>query len=115
MSLQTDLVAALSSVAGGEVYPQFVPVDVSLPFVVYRVASKDPLQTLSGGTVETNSIVEFDCYADSYSGAVTLAESVRTAIEASALTYYETTAPGDTYEQVVDAFMEPVFYGFWHT
>ena len=115
MSLQSDIVTALAAVASGKVYPQFVPADVDPPFVVYRVISKDPLSTLSGGVVETNSVVEFDCFADSYSAALTLAGSVRTAITSSGMTYYESTAPGENYEPEVDVFMEPVFYGFWHT
>ena len=115
MSLQSDIVTALASVASGNVYPQFVPADIDPPFVVYRILSKDPLTTLSAGTVETNSVVEFDCYADTYSAALTLAGNVRTAITGSGLTYYESTAPGENYEPDVDIYMEPVFYGFWHT
>ncbi len=115
MSLQSDIVTALAAVASGQVYPQFAPADVDPPFVVYRITNKDPLQTLSGGTVEVNSIVEFDCYAETYSGALTLAESVKTAITATSLVFYESTSPGETYEPDADIFMEPVYYGFWHT
>lgn len=116
MSLQSDLVSALSSVAGGKVYPQFVPADVTLPFIVYSIISKDPLETLSGGTVQINSTVEFDCYADDYTSALSLAQDVKTAIDADAnLVSYETSSPGENYEPAVDVFMEPVFYGFWHT
>jgi len=115
MSLQTDIVTALAGVASGKVYPQFVPADVDLPFVVYRVSNKNPLETLSAGTVEVNSIVEFDCYDENYSGALTLAAAVKLAIESSALVSYETNSPGENYEEIVDVFMEPVFFGFWHT
>ena len=115
MSLQSDIVTALATVASGNVYPQFVPADIDFPFVVYRIVNKDPLITLSGGTVELNTIVEFDCYDESYSGALTLAESVKTAIGLTTMTYYETSSPGEDYEPIVDVFMEPVFYGFWHT
>ena len=115
MSLQTDLVTALAAVASGAVYPQFVPADVDPPFVVYRIVSKEPLNTLSGGKVTTNSIVEFDCFASSYAAALSLAADVRSAINASALTFYESTSPGEEYEQPIDVFMEPVYYGFWHT
>jgi hypothetical protein len=115
MSLQTDIVTALADVASGQIYPQFATADIDLPFVIYRILNKSPLGTLSDGTVEVNTIVEFDCYADSYSEALTLAESVKAAIGLSGLTFYESTAPGESYEQDVDVFMEPVFFGFWHT
>jgi len=115
MSLQSDLTTALAAVASGKVYVQFIEEDVALPFVVYRVASKEPLTTLDGTTQLRNSSVVFECYADSYAGALTLADSVRSAVTGSGLTYYEESAPGEDYEPVVDTFMEPVYYGFWHT
>jgi len=115
MSLQSDIVTALAAVASGKVYPQFVPADVDPPFVVYRIINKDPLQTLSSGTVLINSQVEFDCFSETYSGALTLAAAVKAAVVASGLTYYESTSPGENYEPEVDIFMEPIFYGFWHT
>lgn len=115
MSLQSDLITALSAVAGGRVYPQFAPADAVFPLVIYRVLNKDPLITLSGGTIETNSIVAFESYADTYSQALSTSAAVESAIAASGLTHYETTAPGEEYEQAIDAYMEPVFYGFWHT
>jgi len=115
MSLQTDIVTALAGVASGKVYPQFVPADVDPPFVVYRIVAKDPLQTLDGTVHQRNSTAVFEAYADSYAAALALAADVRTAIEGSALTQYEDTAPGEDYVPAVDEFMEPVFYGFWHT
>lgn len=115
MSLQTDLITALSGVAGDRIYPQFAPADAILPLVVYRVLNKDPLITLVSGTVETNSVVVFESYADTYTEALTTSASVETAIKASGLTHYEVTAPGEEYIQPTDVFMEPVYYGFWHT
>jgi len=115
MSLQTDIITALSAVASGQVYPQFVPADIEPPFVVYRIASKDPLQTIDGTIHMHNSSVVFECYADTYAQALTLAASVRSAITSASFTEYEDSAPGESYEPQVDLFMEPVYYGFWHT
>lgn len=114
MSLQSDLTTALAAVASGKVYTQFIEEDIALPFVVYRIASKTPLGLLDGSVDQTNSVVVFECYAATYAGALSLASDVRTAIAASGLTYYEESAPGEDYEPVVDTFMEPVYYGFWH-
>ena len=121
MSLQSDIVTSLAGVASGKVFPQFVNADIDPPFVVYRIASKDPLQTIDGTIHQRNSTAVFECYAENYNDALTLATSVRSAIENSAslnsgtVVQYEDTAPGEDYLPSVDIFMEPVYYGFWHT
>jgi len=115
MSLQSDIVIALAGVASGKVFPQFVNADIDPPFVVYRISSKNPLQTIDGTVHQRNSTAIFECYAESYADALTLAASVRSAIEGSSLIQYEDTAPGEDYVPEVDIFMEPVFYGFWYT
>ena len=101
--------------ASGKVFPQFVNADYDPPFVVYRITSKDPLQTIDGTIHQRNSIAVFECYAENYNDALTLATSVRQAIVASSLVQYEDTSPGEDYEPVVDLFMEPVYFGFWYT
>ena len=82
MSLQSDIVTALSGVASGRIFPQVAPQESDLPFVVYRLISKDPAQKMNGGAGITNTSVVFDCWAETYAAAIALAESVRTAIEA---------------------------------
>lgn len=115
MSLQSDIITALASVASGNVYPQAAPEKVSLPFVIYRVLSKDTLQMLNGSLDQTNSLVVFECWADDYAEALTVSAAVQAAIEGSGMTWYRESAPGEEYQQAVDAYMEPVYYGFWHT
>jgi hypothetical protein len=119
MSLQTDLIAAFAAVspivAGGRVYPQAAPADAPLPFVIYRITSKDPLTTLNDSETLVNSIVSFESYADDYAEALAVAETVKAAIAASGLTYYKISSPGEDYVPPTDDYMEPVYYGFWHT
>ena len=121
MSIQSDIVTALAGVASGKVFPQFVNADIDPPFVVYRIASKDPLQTIDGTVHLRNSTAAFECYAENYNDALTLAGQVRSAIEGSvplnsgSVVQYEDTAPGEEYQPAVDMFMEPVYYGFWHS
>lgn len=116
MSIQSDIITALASVAGGRIYPQAVPEGIAMPFVVYRRTSQDPLATLQGAEGSVNSVFSFDCYADTYAAALSTAAAVRTAIAgASGLTSYPDAGSGEDYEPVIDAFMEPVIYGFWHT
>ena len=114
MSLQSDIITALATAGITNVYPQHVPADVDIPFIVYRVLSKSPTRTLNKTKHQTNSTVAFECYADDPAEAVTLASSVVTAIDASALVSYLDSSPGDDYEQMVAEYMEPVFFGFWH-
>lgn len=116
MSLQSDIVTALASVAGGRVYPQAAPAEAAMPFVVYRVLEKEPLTTLGGVLEATRYTVVFDCWAEKYADALSTAQSVRTAIDASAaLVSFHVSAPGEDFEPSVDAFVEPVHYGFWVT
>ena len=115
MSLQSDIMTALASLGANTVWPQAVPEDEDPPFVVYRILNKDPLTTLDNSNIDINSTVAFECYAETYSAAIALAASVKAAIKASNLTSYETTAPGEDYIPLIDGYMEPVFFGFWHT
>lgn len=114
MSLQSEIITALDGIASGKVYPQAAPADVDVPFVIYRVSSKTPVNLLSGDAGIENSTVIFECYGDKYTDSLTLAGEVRTAIEASDLTQYRVSSPGEDYIEPVDEFMEPVFYGFWY-
>jgi hypothetical protein len=114
MSLQSDIMTALASLGSNKVWPQAVPEDVALPFVVYRVVNKSPLTTLNDSEDLVNTIISFESYADDYQSALTLSASVVTAIETSGLTYYKTTAPGEDYIPLIDGYVEPVFFGFWH-
>jgi hypothetical protein len=116
MPLQSDIVTALSSVAGGRVYPQVAPQNAPLPLVVYRIANKSPLGTLNGTTGDIQSAVVFECWAESYSEALSTADAVVSAIDGAAtLTSYRDSSAGEDYEPAIDAFVEPVYYGFWHT
>ncbi len=114
MSIQSDIVTALSAVASGQVYPQYAPDDIEPPFIIYRILSKTPLTTLDDTEPLINFIVAFEAYAESYQAALTQSAAVETAIENSGLTYYKSSSPGDDYIPLIDGFMEPVFFGFWH-
>lgn len=115
MSIQSDIVTALSSVADGRVYPQIAEQEAALPLVVYRIIGKTPAQKLNGGAGIINTTVEFACWAETYAEAISLADSVRTAINAASLISYEESSSGEDYEPQTDAFVEPVTFGFWHS
>ena len=110
MTIQADIVTALAGVASGRVYPQIAPENATYPLVNYRILNKAPITTIHGTTLATDYTVVFECWATTYSGALTLAESVRTAINASTLNKVETDEPGEEYDVQADSFMEPVYY-----
>lgn len=116
MSLQTDLITALATVADGRVYAQMAPERVDFPFVVYRRAARTPEATIHGGApAAIRSDIVFECYGKTYQEALTTAQAVRSALYATTLPWFETSGSGDEYEPAVDVFMEPVYAGFWET
>lgn len=56
-----------------------------LPYVVYRLASLDPVQTK--GSPADSGLIELDCYGRTYAQAVSLAEAVRYALDGWQLTH----------------------------
>lgn len=115
MSLQTDIYTALSALVSGRVYPQFAPQEAALPFVVWRILGKTPLTALGGYQGLTQYSVAFDAWADTHDAAMALARQIETAVEASALISYRESAPSEDFEPDLDAFIEPVYFGFWYT
>lgn len=112
MSIHTDIVTALAAVASGRVYPQIAPEGAAYPLVNYRVLNKSPVATIHGAPLATEYQVVFECWGTTYSSALSTAESVRTAIEASGLDYGYVDEPGEEYDASADSFMEPVYFSF---
>lgn len=115
MSFQSDLMTALASVASGRVYPQAAPENSLYPLVNYRILNKTPIVTIDGMVHATDFQVVFECWAKTYAQALSTAESVRTAVKASSLSYVPISEPGEDYEMSADAYMEPVYFEFMHT
>jgi hypothetical protein len=117
MSIQSDIKTALAGIAGNRVYPEAAPENATLPLVVYRKTGAEPLMTLQGYAGMTRFSFVFECWARTYAEAITLADQVRTAIEAAAALkpQYRDFADPDDYEPAVDQFLESVAYSFWHT
>ena len=115
MTIQSDITTALASVASGRVYPDAAPQDAAMPFVVYRRTAFEPIMTLQGAATNARSTFVFEAYATTLAGALTLAASVVAALVAAFPGAWREAADGETYEPVIDAFMEPAVYSFWHT
>ncbi len=119
MSIQSDIITALSGVAGDRIYPEAAPQDITLPMVIYVRNKRDPLMTLLGATGDVNSDVIFECYAKSKAEALVLADDVRSAIDAAKTStlqiQYEMPVTTENYTPETMEYMEPVGFSFWHT
>lgn len=126
MSIESDLITALASVASGKVYPEgAVPEDAVPPLVTYRRTLYEPLMAIEGPYGLIHSEFAIECWAaktattNAKAASLTLAIAVRAAVEASAAlktaNRFEIPSSGDQYEPEILEIMEPVFYSFWHT
>lgn len=116
MSIQSDIVTALSGVASGNVYPEAAPQLIALPMVIIVRTAREPLALLTGSAGTAKYTFVFECYDKTKAGAITLADSVRAAIVAAISTLntqYEVSVSADQYEAQVNEYMEPVSFSFW--
>ena len=114
MSLQSDIVSILSSVADGKVFPQAAPFNQDVPFVVYRILNKVPVNNFCGYAGKVNYVVAFDCWAKTYDKALSLAGEVDAAFYAADVQSYRDTSPGEDFELLEETFVEPTYWGFWY-
>ena len=85
--IQQDIFTALSTLAGGRVFPNIAPNNVQKPYVVYARVSSAPENTLADGAPIENTRLQVDCFDTTYAAAVVLAETVKAAIKSSAITH----------------------------
>lgn len=114
MSIHTQIVTALATVAGGRIYPQIAPAEATYPLVNYRVLNKSPVATIHGTVLATEYQIVFECWGKTYASALVTAEAVRAAIVASTLKYSHIDEPGEEFDQAADSFMEPVYFSFMY-
>lgn len=84
--IQEQLFTALATVADGRVFPNVAPNNVARPYVVYTRVASTPENTLADGAPVENTRFQIDCFASTYASAVSLSESVKSAMKASSLT-----------------------------
>ena len=77
--IYSKLSAGLS--VGTRVYPSRLHQGATLPAVVYQlIPSEGPIYTNDGDTLTDRARVQFDCWADTYEGAVALHDELRALI-----------------------------------
>lgn len=74
--MQEDLVTALSSIAGGRVYPQLAAEGCSLPYVIYSGVGA-PMNDLAGTGTLYRTVMALNIYAITYAEAQSVAASVK--------------------------------------
>lgn len=114
MSIEAQVITALSAVAGGRVYPQAAPEKAAKPFVIYKASAK-PLTTLAGAVIAWQTEIIFECWAATYQGALDVAGSVAVALAASNLRGVPIEPGEDGYDPAVDEFVRPLAYEFVST
>lgn len=108
--IQSDLFAALSATFATRLYPVIAPQGVARPFGVYNRVSAIPATIHADGAIETR--IQIDVYADTYSAAVTLADSTATAIKNAGFSSVQMNAV-DEYESNTKLFRVILEFTFW--
>lgn len=75
--------AGVTVLVSGRIYLYQAPQDVQLPCITFFQITSDPNNTLSGPSAVTRERWQIDCWSDRYSGAISLAASVKAAMLAS--------------------------------
>ena len=84
--IQEQVFTALSGVVGGRVFPNVAPNNVQKPYVVYMRVASQPENTLADGIPVENTRMQIDCFDTTYAAVTTLAENIKAALRASAIT-----------------------------
>lgn len=81
--IEQTIFNTLKNLSGNRVYPLVMPQNPTLPAIVYSRVSINPFNRLEGGSSIDQIRMQIDVYASTYSAVKSLAESVRTAMEAA--------------------------------
>ena len=78
MTIESDVYQALAAV--GAAYPVSLPTNPTLPSTSYRFISETQFRHESGNALRRRRL-QVDCWAKTYTAAVTLGDSVKTALD----------------------------------
>lgn len=96
----------VSAIVGTRVYPGTLPQNWTKPAISYQRVSGVRFRNLAGPAGRATPRIQIDCWAESYSGARTLAEAVRSAMDGYAGLMGTTTVGSVVLESDID-FYEP--------
>jgi hypothetical protein len=108
MSLESDIVAALTSLVSGRVFPEFAPYSTVKPFIVYQQVGGSAENFLEATVVgKKNARIQVSCWTTTRLSANSLARQAEGAMVTSSLKAYVMGAFIAAYEDEV----EPALYG----
>ena len=85
-SIETDLYdtlksdAGVSALIGAKIWPHIADEGTAAPFLTYQMVVGTPYNIISRTTALEKKRIQINCWSDSYAGAQTLAEAVKTAL-----------------------------------
>ena len=113
--------AGIAALIGTRVYPGIIPQSGVQPCIVYNKSSRSRQQLFCGTDGLLLTLLEIDCYADSYIQSVALANAVTSALQDFSGDMNGTTVPRIFLENEIDlSDIEPGLYrqsqtwAMWH-
>lgn len=110
--IESSIYSAIKSLAGGRVYPIVLPDTATLPAIVYQRISSVPVTSLDGDSGLDSVRIQISTWSATYKEAKELSQSVRNALNASALKIV-TENDGDDYEPETKRFRVLADYVVW--
>jgi hypothetical protein len=83
MTVQTDIVAALTSLVAGRIYPNVGKQGGAKPYITYQQVGGVPVNFLAGIPDKRNGRFQFNAWADTDAAAATLIRQVEDAVRLS--------------------------------
>jgi hypothetical protein len=110
--IEQSVVTVLTGLVSGRIYPNKVEQGADLPALVYQ-STRTPVPYLHGGLATMQVAITITCVASTFAAARTLAESVRTAMAASALVFGYEEEPGDQFDPETNLHLYSLVYTLW--
>jgi len=111
--IQSDIYGLLGTTFGGRLYPMIAPYKPTAPFGVYTRVSTVPASIHGVGGLQ-ESRIQIDIYADTYAAALTLANTVKTNVQASLNLASVSLSDADEYEPDTKFYRVILEFTFWH-
>jgi hypothetical protein len=112
--IAADLVTTLTTALSGRLYPSVAPAGVTAPYAVYQLVSGIPVSDLLGQSDRTNSHYQIDLFGRDKSALDTLADAVKSAMDAATLFKSICTLQQDTYEDPAQFYRVSLDFSIWH-
>lgn len=113
MTIEETLFSTLSPLCSGRAYPDIAAQSVRDPHIVYSLVFEGSEDHLQGDPGLRHFRFQFDCWANSKSGALSLMESAKAAIRASTLsTIFLGRNPSD-YDSETKLYRESLDFSIW--